>query len=436
MSQRSAGVERVREAKARLLRYGIAKEEDARGCTEPDIASLEQAVGVTLPEVYSEFLRLMGREAGLLLVGIYKYLPELQRSARKSLEYCGADYRLPDKSFVISMGQAFDFLFFHTDAGDDPPVFLFEEGEAAPRQVSDSFSQWLLKNVEDHRIVLGPDPYSSHTRPIGDIDCGPIIAPAKSGPYNEMVHLLAESGQAEELRKLLSSNPQWVHGRDKNGQTPLHKASNADVAVVLVDCGAEVDAPGWMGETPLFEAVRGKQDVAALLIARGADVNARRPGRADTPLHFATTGAAAQLLLDNGAELEARDPSGATPLHWAARFGHVEVIGVLIAAGADVNCRRASEETPLHETTRWGTAAAADALLAAGAQVNAKDREERIPLHMAAWRGRNDVVKLLIEAGADINARSYWGFTPSEMARDNQLEETEKLILSYERSDV
>ncbi len=47
------------------------------------------------------------------------------------------------------MHQGYQFLYFDCDAGHDPPVYLFLEGEDAPRQVFDSFSQWLSQCVED-----------------------------------------------------------------------------------------------------------------------------------------------------------------------------------------------------------------------------------------------------------------------------------------------
>src|SRR5690348_7029644 len=97
-------------------------------------------------------------------------------------------------------------------------------------------------------------------------------------------------------------------------ETPLHKANDPEEVVRLLDAGWSVDCPGWMGATPLHGAAeRGLPEVARALIRRGANVNARRPERLDTPLHFAATAAVASLLIEGAAEVEAQDWSGRTP---------------------------------------------------------------------------------------------------------------------------
>jgi ankyrin repeat protein len=55
-----------------------------------------------------------------------------------------------------------------------------------------------------------------------------------------------------------------------------------------------------------------------------------------------------QLLLDRGADVDARDFLGATPLGWAALRGHKNVAALLLARGALVNARALSGKTPLH----------------------------------------------------------------------------------------
>jgi ankyrin repeat protein len=134
-------------------------------------------------------------------------------------------------------------------------------------------------------------------------------------------------------------------------------ASQGDVAVIeaLLANGAEIDAPGEGGETPLIRAIlEGHADVAELLITRGANVMARNE-RGLTPLHaaaYSDNTELARLLLDHGAELEDKaNVSGATPLMVAAEENHVAVAELLIVRGADLSNPDREGFTPL--TQAW-----------------------------------------------------------------------------------
>jgi ankyrin repeat protein len=119
----------------------------------------------------------------------------------------------------------------------------------------------------------------------------------------------------------------------------------------------------------------------------------------DPPIHDAArTGTAAdveKLLKANPALRDARNPLGATPLHYAA-----------------LNL----DSGPLK------------VLLAAGAEVNARDKDDSTPLHMAAYATRSENARLLLEAGADVNAKTAAGRTPLSMARKVRADETAGII--------
>jgi ankyrin repeat protein len=101
----------------------------------------------------------------------------------------------------------------------------------------------------------------------------------------------------------------------------------------------KVDASNAKGETPLMmAALKGQVDLARKLIERGAKV--RKSGW--TPAHYAASGPSAELLallLDRGADIDARAPDGNTPLMQAARFGTEDSIKLLVQRGADKNLR-------------------------------------------------------------------------------------------------
>ncbi len=202
-------------------------------------------------------------------------------------------------------------------------------------------------------------------------------------------------------------------------ETPLHKASSPEEVERLLDAGWPVDRPGWMGATPLHSgAERGLRAVTQVLIRRGADVNARRPDRLDTPLHFASNADVAAVLIEHGAEVEPLDWSGRSPLQWAAQFGRTDVADLLIRAGAAVDRQASDGATPLHWAAREGHHEVVRLLLARGAKPNVKDQEGRTPLHFGAWRGRLAAVEELLRAGASPGIRDRSGKTPLHEARE------------------
>jgi ankyrin repeat protein len=237
-----------------------------------------------------------------------------------------------------------------------------------------------------------------------------------STPVSEVdlmtIHEAASAGDVSQALTVLTEQRDLVHSRDGHDQTPLHLASSVDVARLLLECGADANAPGWMGETPLHSAASGgRAEIARLLIARGAAVNARRPERDDTPLHFAANEAVANLLIENGAEVDARDIYKRTPLHWAAQFGREGVAACLIRAGADVDARGSTKDTPLHWAAREGHASTLSLLLKRGAHIDVQDRDGHTALHFAAWRARTALIPLLLDCGANPNLEDRYGQT-------------------------
>lgn len=90
-------------------------------------------------------------------------------------------------------------------------------------------------------------------------------------------------------------------------------------------------------------------------------------------------------------------------MHYACKNGHKEVAALLISKGADVNAKDSSGLTPLHAVARWYPKMAvgiANLLLANGADINLKDNQGRTPVWYAKGRGNAEVVELLRKHGA------------------------------------
>ncbi|MBX9601195.1 MAG: ankyrin repeat domain-containing protein [Bryobacteraceae bacterium] len=104
------------------------------------------------------------------------------------------------------------------------------------------------------------------------------------------------------------------------------------------------------------------------------------------------------------------DPLGITPLMYASAFGNVESLRILLDFGAEVNARSEGGITAL----LWAASdpAKASLLVERGANVNAASRDNRTPLMVAAMAGQESVVRLLLDKGADIQAQDAAGNTP------------------------
>src|SRR5690606_36674871 len=119
------------------------------------------------------------------------------------------------------------------------------------------------------------------------------------------------------------------------------------------------------------------------------------------------------LLLAGGADVNAMSAYGGGPLHMAAGVGDSSLVALLIAKGADPNARDRNEAwTPLHHAVFHRQRGIVALLLADSVLVNERAHRGYTPLHMTAELGDAGMAKMLLAYGADPNARTMAGRTP------------------------
>ena len=168
-----------------------------------------------------------------------------------------------------------------------------------------------------------------------------------------------------------------------------------------------VGAIGGYYVTPCVAALAGRHfQLAHLLHCNGSSVNTRGIYK-NSPLHsVCNLGGYPEMiwiLLKYGADINAQNDYGATPLHWAASSPNPEVVRVLLEQSADPNISTHVGMTPLHNAVRWRSAPTVRLLLEHGVGVDVVDEEGKTALQSARESGFDEIVTLLAHA-ADVSS--------------------------------
>lgn len=226
-------------------------------------------------------------------------------------------------------------------------------------------------------------------------------APQPVDPKLAALITVVRSGSQSALEKIVAADPALVKSHDAGGSTPLHHAAGfgtLDAITKLLDAGADVNAKNRRGSTPLHWAVYDESKV--------------------------------RLLLSRGASINAKQVEGRTPVFLAASFANSHtVLRVLLERGADANVATANGQTPLMAAARRGDIEALRLLLDAKANVNAIDGAGETALMLAASDDDPRAVSLLLDRGADPRVRTKRNETALGNAATAGNEHTVRLLL-------
>lgn len=144
----------VRDIFHELVLRGVILDSTLVGCSEVEIASIEQHFGCEVPLAYREFLTIAGRSAGKIFCGVdifYPRLLSLKFEADELLDELGLSDLLPTDAKVFCMHQGYEINYF-LPVPDDPPVFQFFEGQSSITKTWDSFSSFLIASIGNHLL--------------------------------------------------------------------------------------------------------------------------------------------------------------------------------------------------------------------------------------------------------------------------------------------
>ncbi|CAG1964672.1 unnamed protein product [Fusarium graminearum] len=182
---------------------------------------------------------------------------------------------------------------------------------------------------------------------------------------------------------------------------------------MLLDQGVS-PAAFYDGKSPLHtSAMHGNAESTRLLLEKGADIEAKdKTGW--TALLIAATFSnheTLKLLLEKGADIEAKDKYGWTALLIAARFSKHETLKLLLEKGADIEAKDKYGGTALILAAEFSSHETLELLLEKGANIEAKDKYDSTALLIAVKSSRHKILELLLEKGADIEAKDEYGRT-------------------------
>lgn len=241
----------------------------------------------------------------------------------------------------------------------------------------------------------------------GDIRLGSVsrLRSLTAGTREETIfRLLMERNNRDDTMKI----PDTELG---NAFLKAASSGNAGALKFLLLCGVAATTSDEQNyESALhIAAAEGHCNIVGILLDEGLDVDTT-DSEGCTALHRAKCLELVTLVLERGANIEARDFTNQTPLHAMARLDSepaaTRCVSLLLSRGADTQVQDLYGRTPLHRAVISSTPEVVTLLLKHNPNTAVEDDNRLTPLHWAAMARRLEIVRILVAAGADITVRS------------------------------
>ncbi|KAK6108980.1 Ankyrin repeats (3 copies) family protein [Brugia pahangi] len=299
------------------------------------------------------------------------------------------------------------------------------------------------------------------------------------------LHYAAETADAETFKRILEMDHSLIHCQDQNGYTPLLIASmsgNVPAIKLMIENNIQINHIDKEKHSAVHWAVAcGQLEALITLLESGARVDCVDNQGAQA-VHYAAAAttnditlerceAILHILLKYGANVNARDIDGRTPILWAASCGNLEIVIILSQIGGDiyatdrdqlgaihcaashghihiieylisnldpfiVNSVDRNGDTALFYAVTLGHYECARLLLLNGAEVNHQDRHLRCPIHCAAAKGQLRMLKLLKQFGGSCEIQNQRGDLPIHEAIQAHAKDCVEYLLALHPSSI
>ncbi|XP_017285069.1 histone-lysine N-methyltransferase EHMT2 isoform X4 [Kryptolebias marmoratus] len=281
-----------------------------------------------------------------------------------------------------------------------------EQQQQPPQPVASAATEATVPPAEEGVDSVGPSVCMPNGKPVSPS----ALPPGPSRAALQKAILTQES----ERRKKLRFHPRQLYPATKQGEVQR-------VLLMLMEGIDPTYQPESQNRRSALHAAaqRGLLEICYMLVQAGADVDAKDKDQR-TPLLEAIINNhidVARYLIQNGACIYHVEDDGYTGLHHAAKFGNLEIVKMLLETGqVDVNAQDSGGWTPIIWAAEHKHVEVIKSLLNRGADVTINDKELNVCLHWAAYAGNVDIAELVLNAGCSLSSVNVHGDTPLHIA--------------------